>query len=103
VRRLLLVLEGGITVKVQAPNVFERETRRDFETWISDYLRGYVINRKSSNDVTIHFGGCGHFKGNVGQDLIRNRKVPSRIRGMLEASLAKKGEDAPQPCHDCHT
>ena len=35
--------------------------------------------------------------------MIRNRKVLSRNRGMLEASLAKNGEDAPQPCHDCHT
>jgi len=92
-----------MTVKELVPNVFEPETRRDFETWISDYPRGYVINRKSSNDVTIHFGGCGHFKGIVGQDLIRNRKVLSRNRGILEAYWADSGEATLQPCPDCHT
>ena len=90
-------------MKEQAPNVFEPETRSDFEAWISDYPRGYVINRKSGNDVTIHFGGCGHFKGNVGQDLIRNRKVLSKNRGMLEVYWADSGEATPQPCPDCHT
>lgn len=66
-------------------NVSEPETREEFETWVKNYPLGYVINRKSSTDVTMHYGKCGHFKGNVGKDLVTNRKLLSRNRRTRES------------------
>ncbi len=88
-------------MKELAPNVFEPETREEFEIWAIKWPRGYVINRKSENDVTIHYAECGHFEGNVGKDLVTNRKVMSRNNRTLKAWWSEQGEKAPKSCRSC--
>jgi len=83
-----------------AQHIFEPETREEFEKW-AIWPGGFVINRKSENDVTLHYASCGHFEGNVGKDLVTNRKVLSRNHRLLKAWWAEQGEQAPVLCRSC--
>jgi hypothetical protein len=90
-------------VQELAPNVFEPETGEEFEAWINKWPEGFVINRKSTNDVRIHYARCGHFKGMVGMDLLANRKILSSNNQALKAWWAEQGEQPPEPCPSCET
>lgn len=88
-------------MKDLAPNVFEAETREEFEIRATKWPMGYVINRVSSNNVRIHYAECGHLEGNVGKDLVANRKVLSRNNRMFKAWWRAQGEKEPYCCPTC--
>ena len=86
-----------------APHIFEPETGEEFEIWIDKWPEGFVINRISENNIRIHYGKCGHFKGTVGMDLVANRKILSRDDRTLRGWWAEQGEQPPKPCPSCKT
>jgi hypothetical protein len=72
-------------LKELAPHIFGPETREEFEVWARRYPKGFVLNFLSENNVMIHYGECGHFAGNVGKDLVTNRKILPTEPWLLEA------------------
>jgi len=88
-------------LKEPAPHIFEPETREEFDIWCEMNPDGWLLNELPYRPPEYHYGTCGHFKGNVGKDLVTNRKIVSKNNRLLLAWWDEQGGPEPEVCPDC--
>lgn len=77
------------------------DAHRKFVDWIDTNPAGFVINRKSPNQMVLHVSSCGHFKPCDWANQTTNLKACSLDRKKLEHWAEVEGVENLQICPDC--